>query len=66
MKSIKGSSSIVINKLLNKKGKFWDSGYYDKLIRDQKHFDVVYEYIKNNAIKANLSDYKDRFYGIYE
>jgi len=66
MKSIKGSSSITINKLLNKKGKFWDTGYYDKLIRDEKHFDVVYEYIKNNAIKADLRDWEDRFYGIYE
>lgn len=64
MKTLKGSSSNAINKLLGKKGKFWESGYYDKAIRDEKHFMITYEYIKNNPIKAGLD--KDRFYGIYE
>ena len=64
MKSLKGASSNTINKLLEKKGKFWESGYYDKVIRDEKQFIATYEYIKNNPLKAGLSE--DRFYGIYE
>ena len=64
MKIIKGSSSNRINKILCKKGKFWDSNYYDKAIRDNNHFVTTYEYIKNNPLKVGLS--KDRFYGIYE
>ena len=63
---LKGGSANLINKRLNKKGKVWSSDYYDKLIRDEKHFYIVYEYIKNNPIKADLIDYEDRFYGIYE
>jgi len=63
---IKGASSIGINKILQRKGIFWEKGYFDKAIRNEKHFDTVYNYIENNAIKADLSDAKERFYGIYE
>ncbi len=66
MRIIKGGSSFMINKLLNKNGNFWAKDYYDKLIRDEKHFEIAYNYIKNNAIKTNLKDAKERFYGIYE
>ena len=66
MQQIKGASSHKINKMLQKEGKFWEDNYYDKVIRDTKHFDIVYEYVKNNAIKANLKDAKDRFYSVYE
>ena len=41
-------------------------GYFDKVVRDEKQFQVTYNYIKNNAYKANLVDADMRFYGIYE
>ena len=66
IKQIKGGSSYLINKKLNRKTSLWSKYYYDKLIRDKKHFDLVYNYIKNNAVKAGLADYKNRFYGVYE
>ncbi len=66
MKILKGNTAFQINKMLNKKGNFWEKNYYDTLIRNQKHFDKVYEYIKFNAKKAGLSDIKDRFYGIFD
>ena len=66
MKILKGSTSFNINKILERKGTFWEENYYDKVIRDEAHFDTVYEYIKNNPIKAELKDYKERFYGVYE
>lgn len=66
MKVLKGSTSFHINKILERKGTFWEENYYDKVIRDEDHFHTVYDYIKNNAVKANLKDAKDRFYGIYE
>jgi len=66
MRVLKGGSSYKINKSLNQKGNFWANDYYDKLIRDEKHFEVVYNYIKNNPLKAGLKDSKERFYGIYE
>ena len=66
MKILKGSTSFNINKILERKGTFWEENYYDKVIRDEAHFDTVYEYIKNNPIKAELKDYKERFYSVYE
>jgi REP element-mobilizing transposase RayT len=63
---IKGGLSFCINKQLNKLGQLWQKGYFDKAIRDEKHFQVTYEYIKNNAIKAGLIDADKRFYSIYE
>lgn len=66
IQKIKGSSANKINKLLKRDGKFWESNYFDKVIVDEKHFNLVYEYIKNNPIKANLKDGKRRFYGIYD
>lgn len=67
MKILKGSSANQINKLLNKKGKFWANNYYDKAIRDEKHFFVVYEYIKNNCLKIDRTkvQFPKRFYSIY-
>ena len=66
MQILKGSSSIGINRLLDRKGKFWEANYYDRAIRSENHFSMVYDYIKNNPLKANLEDSKNRFYGIYE
>jgi putative transposase len=67
MQRLKGGSAKLINEIMNRSGRFWASDYYDKLIRDENHFAVVYQYIKNNAValceaKASLP----RFYGIYE
>ncbi len=66
MKQIKGTTSFKINKILERKGRFWENNYYDKVIRDEKHFIRTYEYIKNNPIKAGLKDLENRFYGIFE
>ncbi len=66
IQTIKGGTSVKINKMLSKNGIFWEKGYFDRVIRDENHFVTTYEYIKNNPIKANLKDYENRFYGIYE
>ncbi|BBP44595.1 transposase [Thiosulfativibrio zosterae] len=66
MHKLKGSSTLMINKMLKQQGHFWEKSYFDKAIRNQKHFDITYEYIKNNAIKAGLTDAHQRFWGIYE
>ncbi len=66
MQKIKGHLARLINKKLNKQGEFWTRNYYDTAIRDKRHFDTTYNYIKNNATKAKLTDAENRFYGIYE
>jgi REP element-mobilizing transposase RayT len=66
MQKIKGTSAFAINKMLDRKGKFWEKNYYDKIIRDASQFGIVYDYIKYNALKANLDDWEERFFGIYD
>ena len=66
MRVLKGGAGHIVNKTLGRKGAVWSRDYYDKAIRDEKHFWVVYEYIKYNAVKANLNDAQSRFYGKQE
>jgi REP element-mobilizing transposase RayT len=67
MQGIRGASAREINKLLNRKGKFWASDYYDKVVRDERQFELVYSYIKNNSLKLGEAKASlPRFYGIYE
>jgi REP element-mobilizing transposase RayT len=49
-------SSNEINKLFNRKGQLWMPEYFDRYIRDERHFDNVVNYIHNNPVKAGLVD----------
>ena len=66
MQHVKGGTAFFVNKAVSRQGELWERGYFDKAIRDERHFLLTYEYIKNNAVKANLKDAEQRFYGIYE
>ncbi len=67
MHYLKGGSARLINGVMGRKGKLWEKDYYDKLIRDEKHFRVVYRYIKNNTgVLCEAKASPPRFYGIYE
>ena len=66
MRILKGGSAHIVNTLLDRKGQVWASDYFDKIIRDEEHFSLVYEYIKYNAVKAGLTDAEVRSYGCYE
>ena len=54
MHSIKSFTSHEANKLLNRTGHFWSKEYYDRYIRDQRHFVSTIAYIENNPVKARL------------
>jgi len=55
MQRLKGASAKGINDLMGRRGSFWEKDYYDKAIRDEHHFRVVYQYIKNNPLKLNVN-----------
>ena len=42
------------NKLLGRKGEFWQTETYDRFIRDEKHYHNAIAYIENNPVKAGL------------
>jgi len=58
MQRVKGASAKGINDIMGRRGTFWEKDYYDKAIRDEDHFRVVYQYIKNNPLKLNQSGSK--------
>ncbi|HMO79677.1 MAG TPA: transposase [Pyrinomonadaceae bacterium] len=54
MHSIKSYTAHFANELLKRKGRFWAKEYFDRYIRDQRHFANTIAYIENNPVKAKL------------
>ena len=52
--SLKSYTSSEANKLLNRKGRFWQKEYFDRYIRNARHYARVVSYIEDNPVKANL------------
>jgi REP element-mobilizing transposase RayT len=61
-----------INAVTGASGTFWQTDYFDTIVRDREHLGRVLRYIRNNPIKANLrlhesalyeSDYAKQFIG---
>uniref|UniRef100_Q3AP61 Transposase IS200-like domain-containing protein n=1 Tax=Chlorobium chlorochromatii (strain CaD3) TaxID=340177 RepID=Q3AP61_CHLCH len=52
VKSWKGFTAREINKRLGTKGVLWQDGYWDRLIRNERHFFKVVAYIRHNPINA--------------
>lgn len=44
-----------INKLLNRTGNLWQRDYFDRLVRDEKHFANCIRYIRRNPERARLT-----------
>ena len=51
---LKGRVSRKVNKMLNKKGKFWQSAYYDHALRKDEDIKKVARYIVANPFRAGL------------
>ena len=56
LKSWKGFTGRALNKRTGQRGAVWQDEYWDRLIRDDRHFSKAVEYIRANPIKANLRE----------
>jgi putative transposase len=57
MHSIKGFTAKQINKIENTYGqKVWQTEIFDRIIRDDREYDSIREYIAHNPVKAGLSE----------
>ena len=56
MHSIKSFTASDANKVLRRAGHFWQKEYFDRYIRNARHFAKVVAYIENNPVKANLCE----------
>jgi putative DNA methylase len=54
LQSIKSFTAHTANKMLGRGGQFWIEDYFDRFMRNQKHFDRTVRYIENNPVKAGL------------
>ena len=54
MKSFKSYTSHEANKLLRHHGQFWMEDYFDRYVRDEKHFASAIAYTENNPVRARL------------
>ena len=60
MQKHKSYTAVEANKILNRSGKFWQRGYYDHYVRDEKEYFNIIRYILNNPVKAGFVEkYKD-------
>ena len=53
-KSWKDFTAREANKLLGRRGEFWEREYLDTLISDDQHRQTAVRYIENNPVKAKL------------
>ncbi|MBF0291936.1 MAG: transposase [Nitrospinae bacterium] len=54
LQSWKSFTAKEAKKELGLEGKFWQPEYFDRTIRNQRHFAIAHEYIENNPVKAGL------------
>lgn len=54
MHSIKSFTAHAANGILGRKGHFWAKEYFDRYIRDARHFAATIRYIEENPVKAKL------------
>ena len=54
LRSWKSFTSHKINSLLSREGTLWQRDYFDRLVRDQKHFANCVRYIRRNPKRAGM------------
>ncbi len=60
MRSFKGHTAYKINRLLEKKGSFWQSQYHDHSVRKDEDLNNVVLYTLDNPVRAGLiNDFHD-------
>jgi len=54
IKSFESYTSHEANKILRRHGQFWMEDYFDRYVRDGRHFASAIDYTENNPVKARL------------
>ena len=54
VRSWKTFTAREANRLLGQEGPFWMPDYFDRYVRDERHFEAVRAYIRENPVKAGL------------
>ena len=58
---LKGFTAHQANRILGRRGPFWQDESYDHLIRDDREFERVQRYIEHNPVRAGLVALPEQF-----
>lgn len=61
MQSLKGYTAREANRVLNRKGRFWQDESYDHVVRDEQELERIVSYVLNNPVKAGLVETPDQW-----
>lgn len=61
MHSIKSYSAKQIPKVMPHIGTIWQSERYDRIVRNEREFENTWEYIRQNPVKAKLSNSPEQY-----
>jgi len=59
--SWKSYTAKEAKKRLGLEGKFWQAEYFDRAIRDARHFALALAYIEDNPVNAGLVNHPDEW-----
>jgi putative transposase len=62
LRSWKGFTARGINSLLGRSGSLWQRDYFDRLVRDEKHFANCVRYIRRNPKKTGFGERESILY----
>jgi len=54
LRTLKSSTSLQINRILNRCGRFWKKEYFDRIVRNDKDLEIKIDYIHHNPIRWEL------------
>lgn len=54
----KSFTAKAVNKILRRRGEFWQREYFDRFIRNAEHYAAALAYIEENPVKAGLARVK--------
>jgi len=57
VESVSKYTARRINRILGQIGKFWEEGFYDHCIREQRDYDDILEYMHGNPARNGLTEY---------
>lgn len=70
MRSLKMHTSKEINNVLQRTGTLWRKEYFDRIIRSERHYLAVLDYIRDNPRKCRIGTYTyylaEELQGIYK
>src|SRR5882762_7041529 len=55
VRSWKTFTARLANSQLGRRGPFWHADYFDRYMRDERHFLQTLDYVENNPVKAGLA-----------